>query len=89
MEEEIFKVPFTLQFNSEVRDGKYYRIGTDHQLNDAIYRKQTNWELDDLNLDEKLELVKQNSLLANYHSYGRKSDKFINSILDYCKIDGE
>ena len=57
MEEEEFKVPLILQFDSEVKDGKYYRIGKDQQISDALYRVATDWELNQLTVEEKLLLV--------------------------------
>ena len=57
--EELFEAPLMLEFNSDERNGKYYRIGADKEYNDAIYRIGAKWDLSNLTIKEKLKLVQQ------------------------------
>lgn len=41
--EKVYVTPIWVQFNSEVVDGKFYRIGEpDKEMTDAIYRVDAN-----------------------------------------------
>lgn len=76
-------LPIMLQFNSEITNGKFHRIGDSNAImNDAIYRVRTYNDFKLLTEDEKYELVKQNDLLAGVVI----KSKSIEDVLEYCKI---
>jgi hypothetical protein len=69
-----------LQFKSVIKDNKPYRIGTELETIDIIYRIS----FEDLNKDELLELFKQNSLLA---SNCWNPNNYLEDIKEYMKLE--
>lgn len=69
-----------LQFKSVIKDNKPYRIGTELETNDIIYRVSFG----NLNEQEKIELCKQNNLLA---SNTWNPTKYLESIIEYMKLE--
>lgn len=64
MEEQLYKTPIILQFNSELKEGRYYRLGKDVKLNNAVYRIYTDIEFSHLTKEEKIDLIKNKIYLS-------------------------
>ena len=78
--EKLFEAPIMLEFNSELRDGKYYRQGTDIEFYDAIYRIYVSSNLSELNKEEKLKLVQKYYNKRNTKDYIPRSKDFSQTI---------